>query len=127
MIAQRMIRSAHAQTQERAGEETAKGEHVRRRGRRVPRGDHRLVQGQRSEARADEDDGAQKVRPNVDGLIVHGEDGGEGVAVAVAGRPVAGGDEGVVAAPVGEFVPGEEQGSLDLLFHGLDGVQESVA
>lgn len=119
-----MVRGAHAQAQEGTAKETREDKHVRRRGRRVPRRNGRLEKTQGRDPQPYKDDGAEEVRPDVDRLVVHGKHRGEGVAVAIAGGAVSRGDEGVVAAPVGQFVPGEEQGVFNLLFHCFNGVEK---
>lgn len=122
MITQRMIRRTHPQTQNRPAKEARKDQDIRLARRLVPRLDD-MVQIQRA---GDEDEGAEEVRPDVDGLVVQVEEGLEGVGVGGARLAVARGDEGVVAAPGGEVVPEDEEAVLELVLEGLGGGEEGV-
>lgn len=97
MVRQRVKRGAHAQTSRRAAKEAREDSHVGGLGGLVPRV-HHLVN---ISCRGEGDDGAEEVRPDVDGLVVQVEEGAEGVRVGGAGLAVAGADVVVVAAPGG--------------------------
>lgn len=106
MITQRMKRRTHTQTQKSARKKTAKHEDVSPSSARIARRNQLFVEIKGSSTKGSKQDGTGEVRPDVDGLIVQGEDGGEGAVVAVACGTVAGDDEGIVTAPFVEIVPG---------------------
>lgn len=106
MVTQRMKRRTHAQTQEGACKETAKHENVGPGSTRVAWRNELFVGIKGSSTQGRKQDGTGEVRPDIDRLIVQGEDGREGALVAVACGAVAGDDEGIVTAPFVEVVPG---------------------
>lgn len=126
MVTKRVKRRAQAQTQERACKEAAKDEDVSPGSTRVARRNEFLVEVEGGRAEAGKQDGAGEVRPDVDGLVVQGEDGREGASVAVACRPVARHDKGIVTAPIVEVIPSEQEGGLDFLLDGFDCVHEAA-
>ncbi|KUI68940.1 hypothetical protein VM1G_11560 [Cytospora mali] len=77
VITKGMIRSAHAQTQARTGEETPEDEPVRPRGAGIPRCNTGLEESVGQEPQGGEGDSAEEVGPDVDGLIVESEDAAE--------------------------------------------------
>lgn len=87
--------STHAEAEHGAGEETRKHQHVGAIGGRVPRRDD-VVQ---PSAHGWEGEGAQEVRPNVDGFVVYVEERGEGPPIAVALGAVPRFDKVVIAPP----------------------------
>lgn len=74
----------------------------------------------------DGNDGAGKMRPDVDKLVVQVKERAGRLGVGRADGPVAGEDEGVVAAPGGEVVPEQEELLLDFLLGLLDGGEQGV-
>ncbi len=123
MINERMERGAHAQTHHRAAKEARKSADIRARGKGIAL-THDAIQAPQRDAHGD--DGAEEVRPDVDGLVVQVEEGAQGVRVRAADGPVARADEGVVAAPGGQVVPQVEEGVLGFLLEGLDSVDDGV-
>lgn len=124
MIAQRVEGGAHAETDGGAAEEAAEDEDVAGGGAGVPRS-HDVVQ---EEADEGEDQTAEQVGPDVDGLVVQPEQRPGRPEVRVGRLAVPGQDVVVVAPPRGQVVPEDEQRALDLGFdllglgdHGLGG------
>lgn len=96
---------AHAQAGDGAGEEAAEDEQVAGAGRGVA-GRHELEAAVEGQA-ADDGEGAaaQQVRPDVDTLVVHVEEGLQRGPVAAAVGPVPAPQELVVAPPLRQVVP----------------------
>lgn len=117
MVRQSMIRGAHAETHHGTAKEARKDQHIRRIGRLIARMNHEI----QPRRRDDGNDGAGKMRPDVDELVVQVEERAGGLGVGRADGPVAREDEGVVAAPGGEVVPEQEELLLDFLLGVFDG------
>ena len=107
-----MKSGAHTQTTYGAGEKACKDKHVRARSGLVPRRDD-IIKKRRARR---ECDGAEQVRIDVHGLVVEVAQGSKAVGEAVRRGAVAAEDVGVVAAPGGQVVPEEKEGSLDFGF-----------
>lgn len=119
VIADGVVCSTHAQTQESTGEETRPNEQVGFRSSAIPRNND----GVEEDAGDSEAEGAEEMRPDVDALVVQVAQALEGAPVAVAGGPVAAQDVGVVSTPWLQLIPDLEEGFLDFgfdLFGGVD-------
>lgn len=117
MVAHGVVRGAHPQTRDGAGEKAPKDNHVGIARRLVARRDD----GVQNRARNHEGDGAEEVGPDVDGLIVQIPQRAEGGAVGIGVGAVARDDELIVAAPGGQVVPEDEEGLFDFAFEGGGG------
>lgn len=113
VIAQRVEGGTHAETDGGAAEEAAEDEDVAGGGAGIP-GGHDVVQ---EEADEGEDQTAEQVGPDVDGLVVQPEQRPGRPKVRVGRLAVPRQDVVVVAPPRGQVVPEDEQCALDL---GLD-------
>ena len=102
---------AHAEAEEGAAEETREDKDVGAGGGGVARRDDAVEPG----ADEGEDEGADGVRPDVDGLVVHVEKRREGPPVAVALLAVPRPDEVVVPPPRRQVVPEHQQRLLHIL------------
>lgn len=95
VVAQRVEGRTHAEAKKGAAEEAGEDDDVRIRGRPIA-GRNDKVQEDTADGKGQ---GAQQVRPDVNGLVVQGGESGKRDAVAVARRAVPAPDKGIVSPP----------------------------